>query len=376
MSNLLRIKRRLMFESTPHVENEVDELHTVRLRDKGYGSRACMYPGRIKPRGFGVSWDPVDGEAMLGNVMGIPAPAWPLGITPEDCRIHAERPEDVVLQEKLLLQEHYQLRMFAQRLRKQQQLEQDFNEVESSFTQLPYYFHNLKLANEGTVTHIETDDEGCFKMCFLAFDLDFCIVYAAVDKNDGAHLKGTYKGTNLLVIGMDANNQIIPLATAVSQGETVETWSYSDKLKAWYWKTCKDYTVHEFERSISGIKALRPEAYRKLEDDGFEKWSRAHYLANRYNYMTSNCAESINALTKTVRKVPITMLMDYYRDLIQMRNFERRYTGEATKVRHRMLKSAKWTICGVDRFKVYQVRDNKTVHIIDLGKRECSCRKW
>ncbi|GKB22419.1 hypothetical protein Tco_0861820 [Tanacetum coccineum] len=173
MSNLLRIKRRLMFESTPHVKEEVDELHNgicaqagstqavsnesgssisnkfrtvngkiVRSRGIRDGSRASVYPGGIKPIGFGVSWDPVDGEAMLGflvcivhlfiyfhNVMGIPAPAWPLGITPEDCRIHAERPEPVVLQEKLVLQEHYEMRMFAQRLIQQQQLQQDFNEV-------------------------------------------------------------------------------------------------------------------------------------------------------------------------------------------------------------------------------------------------------
>ncbi|GKE72672.1 hypothetical protein Tco_1534713 [Tanacetum coccineum] len=31
----------------------------------------------------------VDGETMLGDSMGIPRPAWPEGITPEDVRIHA-----------------------------------------------------------------------------------------------------------------------------------------------------------------------------------------------------------------------------------------------------------------------------------------------
>ncbi|GJW31155.1 RNA-directed DNA polymerase, eukaryota [Tanacetum coccineum] len=151
----------------------------------------------------------------------------------------------------------------------------------------------------------------------------------------------------------------------------------------------KNYNdVPEFERSISGIKEMRPEAYRKLEDAGFEKWSRAYCPANRYNYMTSNCAESINALTKTVRNVPITMLMVYYRDLIQRWYFEHRYTGEdepladelsrlvAAKVNQRMLKSAAWTVRGIDRFRVYQVKDNKIVHVVDLAKRECSCLKW
>ena len=39
----------------------------------------------------------------------------------------------------------------------------------ASFEQLPYYFHYLKLANEGTITHIDTDDTGHFKQCFVAF---------------------------------------------------------------------------------------------------------------------------------------------------------------------------------------------------------------
>ena len=38
-----------------------------------------------------------------------------------------------------------------------------------SFEQLPYYCYNLKLENEGTVTHIDTDDDDRFKMCFIGF---------------------------------------------------------------------------------------------------------------------------------------------------------------------------------------------------------------
>ncbi|GJW44326.1 F-box domain containing protein [Tanacetum coccineum] len=39
----------------------------------------------------------------------------------------------------------------------------------ASFAQLPYYCYNLKLANENTITHIEIDDEGRFKMLFIEF---------------------------------------------------------------------------------------------------------------------------------------------------------------------------------------------------------------
>ncbi|GJV88048.1 hypothetical protein Tco_1531986 [Tanacetum coccineum] len=40
-------------------------------------------------------------------------------------------------------------------------------------------------------------------------------------------------------------------------------------------------------------------------------------LADHYDYMTSNSAESINNLTRHVRKAPITQLMEWYRALLQ-----------------------------------------------------------
>ncbi|GKE09554.1 hypothetical protein Tco_1413105, partial [Tanacetum coccineum] len=91
----------------------------------------------------------------------------------------------------------------------------------------------------------------------------------------------------------------------------------SDKLQAIYWKTCKAYTPEEFQRRVSDLRGFRPEAYKKLEEAGFETWSRTMCLVYRYNYMTSNSAESINNLTRHVRKVPITQLMGWYRALLQ-----------------------------------------------------------
>ncbi|GKF14229.1 hypothetical protein Tco_0055691 [Tanacetum coccineum] len=49
----------------------------VIMRRKGDGSRAYMYPNGRFPIGQ-CFWDPVDGDVMLGNAMGIPAPAWPV----------------------------------------------------------------------------------------------------------------------------------------------------------------------------------------------------------------------------------------------------------------------------------------------------------
>ncbi|GJR07368.1 transposase, MuDR, MULE transposase domain protein [Tanacetum coccineum] len=179
---------------------------------------------------------------------------------------------------------------------------------------------------------------------------------------DEAHLKGTYKGTKLVLVGMDGNNQIIPIATGVSQGETGESWRWF-LLK---FKECIVYiledmqsnTPEEFQRRISNLRGLRPEAYQKLKDDGFKTWSRAMCPSNRYNYMTSNSAELINNLSRHVRKAPITMLIEWYRALLQKWYCARRekYQDSSVhtlsdwathKVMDKMEKSANWKVYGI-----------------------------
>ncbi|GJU96626.1 hypothetical protein Tco_1321382, partial [Tanacetum coccineum] len=74
--------------------SSINKLRTVNgkvvsSRGIGGGSKLRMYPFGIRPIGVGVSWDLIDGQTMLGNSMGLPRHAWPEGITPQDCIIHA-----------------------------------------------------------------------------------------------------------------------------------------------------------------------------------------------------------------------------------------------------------------------------------------------
>ncbi|GKA65638.1 transposase, MuDR, MULE transposase domain protein, partial [Tanacetum coccineum] len=234
---------------------------------------------------------------------------------------------------------------------------------------------------------------------------------------DGEHLKGNYLGTNLLAVGMDGNNQIIPLATGVSQVETGESWTWflsklkeqivfdnsfhgfydshlmmncnlkGKKLCGIFWKACKAYTTEDIDKAISELRGHRPEVVRKLKEAGFEKWSRAYYPRSCYNYMTSNSLESINSLTRIVRRVLITMLVEYFRDLLQRWYCEKRHKYEeapenelcdwaAAKVYDRMLKSANWTVRPIDHLKLFQVFNKLEVHQVYLVAFQCSCRKW
>ncbi|GJZ93380.1 hypothetical protein Tco_0665445 [Tanacetum coccineum] len=81
------------------------KLKEVSSKGRGDGSKSRMYPFSIRPIGFGMSWDPIDGQTMLGSSMGLPRHAWPEGITPQDCIIHAATQSEIALS-------HSQLVMF------------------------------------------------------------------------------------------------------------------------------------------------------------------------------------------------------------------------------------------------------------------------
>nr|GEZ87412.1 transposase, MuDR, MULE transposase domain protein [Tanacetum cinerariifolium] len=92
-----------------------------------------------------------------------------------------------------------------------------------AFEMLPYYCYNLERKNEGIATRIKTDEKGVFEMLFIAIGASihtFLNCLCPLIIIDAAHSKGLYKGTNLLAMGMDGNNQIVPIAFSICKGET------------------------------------------------------------------------------------------------------------------------------------------------------------
>nr|GFB44941.1 transposase, MuDR, MULE transposase domain protein [Tanacetum cinerariifolium] len=98
-----------------------------------------------------------------------------------------------------------------------------------AFEMLLYYCYNLEKKNEGTVTRIKTDDNGVFEMLFISIGASirtFHNYLLLVLMIDATHLKGLYKGTNLVAVSMDGNNQIVPIAFGICKGETGLCWSW------------------------------------------------------------------------------------------------------------------------------------------------------
>ena len=50
--------------------------------------------------------------------------------------------------------------------------------------------------------------------------------YRPVMSIDGTHLYGKYKGKLLIAMGCDENNQLFPLAFAITEGENTDRWGW------------------------------------------------------------------------------------------------------------------------------------------------------
>ncbi|GJT78728.1 transposase, MuDR, MULE transposase domain protein [Tanacetum coccineum] len=228
---------------------------------------------------------------------------------------------------------------------------------------------------------------------------------------DVAHLKGLYKGTNLVAMAMDGNNQIVPNAFGICKWETGPCWSWwmsvlkecigdnpnllfiSDRHAAIALAVENEfplafhvaYTREDFATSMNILQIVQPDAYKKLCEAGPQRWSRAQCPLVRYNYMTTNSVDFVNVCSVIYRKEPVLKLAETYRAMVQQWYYQRRQlaaniTYEITdwaahKVAKKSVKNAKWVVKGVSEYQ-YQVSDGQYIREVNLQTCICECRKW
>ncbi|XP_021991714.1 uncharacterized protein LOC110888497 [Helianthus annuus] len=278
-----------------------------------------------------------------------------------------------------------------------------------SFAELPIYRYNLKLANPGSITHILVDEQSRFEMVFIALGAairSFIFNPRPVVIIDAAHLKGEFKGTLFLAVAMDGNNQILPIAYGIGKSEDGECWAWflsklrecvgeiadmaiisdrANSIHALWWKTCKSYRMSDFNESFNALCLAVPRIRQVLTNIGFGRWARAHCPGNRYHYMTSNSAESINSLSRFSRKMPITQLIEFFRESVQKWFYDRRLQGmqeshsltqwAQKKILKKIEGSRTWTVAGI-KADSFLVEDGGKKGLVDFLNRSCSCRVW
>ncbi|KAL0312508.1 UNVERIFIED_CONTAM: hypothetical protein Sradi_5650100 [Sesamum radiatum] len=221
--------------------------------------------------------------------------------------------------------------------------EQIYGTWESSVQKLPRYMSALQKWNPGTVVewyHLDTDRPGLHMLNYVFWAFRPCIQGFRYCRNvisvDGTHLYTRYKHKLLVAVTLDANNQVLPLAFALVDEETLASWTWflqmlarhflpneddrvcliSDRhpglinainyvpafkfprgvhrfclrhvcsnfnnkyknvqLKDLCWRAGSESSARKFDRIMEEIKSLNPEAYDWLGNIDKTQWTLAH----------------------------------------------------------------------------------------------------
>lgn len=89
-------------------------------------------------------------------------------------------------------------------------------------------------------------------------------------------------------------------------------------------KAARAFRLAEFYIAFNEIKTINPLCADYLISIGFEHWARCHFQGNRYNIMTSNVAESWNAVLREAREYPVLSMIEFIRSKLMTWFAERR----------------------------------------------------
>ncbi|KAL8485724.1 hypothetical protein ACS0TY_027854 [Phlomoides rotata] len=104
---------------------------------------------------------------------------------------------------------------------------------DAQFAKLWDYADKIKRTNPGSTVIVGTEDNedeekkfSRFYMCLQAVKSGFRDGCRPIIRVDECHLKGPHKGILLTAVGVDANNNLYPIAWAIVNTESRETWGW------------------------------------------------------------------------------------------------------------------------------------------------------
>lgn len=148
-------------------------------------------------------------------------------------------------------------------------------------------------------------------------------------------------------------------------------------------KAARAYRVCDFYKHFNEIKMIDPACADYLVKVGFEHWTRSHCHGMRYNVMTSNVAESLNAALSEGREFPIVALLEHIRTMLMgwfssRRDKAARCGGVVTPKVEELISrnfddSTGLLVRHINKAE-YEVKDGAGLPFrVDLEKKVCSC---
>ncbi|KAH0641880.1 hypothetical protein KY290_033495 [Solanum tuberosum] len=259
--------------------------------------------------------------------------------------------------------------------------------VGGSLWKIGKYFNNHRCETEGLTTAFQYSNPGTvvewkheesmsspevktFKFVFWAFKpcIDGFQTCRPVISVDGTHMYGKYEIKLLIAVGVDGNDNILPLAFAIVDKESKVAWKWffrklsthvikdrediciiSDRAKGiltslselWQfqeprafhrfclrhlksnfqsqfpnrdlsnlmWRAATAHQVRKFEALMWEIQEENREAYEYLMRIPLNKWTVSHDDGKRWGVLTTNLSESFNGLLKKARGLPVTAMV-------------------------------------------------------------------
>ncbi|EOA15769.1 hypothetical protein CARUB_v10006926mg [Capsella rubella] len=315
---------------------------------------------------------------------------------------------------------------------------------EESYRFLATYLHLLKTTNPGTITDMHTTKDNTnkvlFKYLFFAFGASIS-GYKYLRKViviDGTAMKGKYKGCLVAASGQDGNMQVYPLAFGVVDGENTPGWVWffknlkkfvpdeedlvfvSDRHASIYAglrevyplahhgsctvhlvrnvrhnfdcdglasivnKEARAYTVGDFRVWWAEIKGRSQKCAAYLTAIGLPHWTLSHFPGIRYNIMSSNISESLNAAMQKAIDYPVVPMVEFIRAMLMRWFYLRRIKANKARTRctpeieailiEHLREALNCAVLSASEW-VYQVNDGSGCSfIVDLENKTCTCR--
>jgi hypothetical protein len=157
------------------------------------------------------------------------------------------------------------------------------------------------------------------------------------------------------------------------------------------WSASRCYRMTTHERHCNEMKKACPKATTRLNDNHKQLWARAKFSTeSKCDYVTNNIAETFNSWIREEKSLPVLGLMDKIRQMI-MERFCTRMQLASKLSGYKILPNVMKELHKKSRGLCYSIHRsgpnvgevggvNKELvpwrFIVDLDKKECTCRGW
>ncbi|KAL4560423.1 hypothetical protein LXL04_032574 [Taraxacum kok-saghyz] len=202
----------------------------------------------------------------------------------------------------------------------------------------------LRNTNPGTTVRIDVQPQGnptsttrVFRriyVCLGALKLGFQAGMRDFLGFDGTFMKGPIPGQILTAVGLDSNNGIYPLAYAVVEAETFQSWTWflellgedlnlgpRDKnVSDQVWKCGRATAVNHFQRAMDELKEMHERVHHALSVIPASSWTKSHFSGRAHtDCLLNNLCEVFNSKIEDARDQPIITCLEYIREYLMKR---------------------------------------------------------